>query len=363
MIEDFLDISFLQTDGEVDWFIVFKAIIVAYVQGVFLFIGLIIALLGCAVLWREIFSGKNHRFYSAKITGVRSGFSSLKEGGRSAIYYPVFEYVDRHGQLIMAESLSGSSLLRNKFPGTTVKVKVDIETPDWVTSVGIGWKIGGAIGLLCGLAMILGGTFFQSITALTLVIWGLMAIKPLLKLRKIIIPRKDRLSKFDFKILRKTERNNDRKDLPILSKDDVLVLLRKEDRSQQLIFPFVVLIACGIIYAGFGFLQTQDDMLSSYESVDGVYVGEKSFPERRIEFVTKQGIQIRLTDDFAGLYPSTFSTQAVSVYYDPANPYRHVVSRGIWQGAGFKLMIGLGGLMLLQSLRSALRRRSRWHRV
>jgi len=180
-----------------------KTIFVSYVQGIFLFIGAIVSVLGAAILWKETFSGKNDRFFTAKIIGVRSGLSSLQENGKSTIYYPVFEYVNGHGQIVEAESLSGSSLLRNKFPGTKVKIKVDMETPDWGSPVGFGWKIGGLIGFLFGIGLIYGGISFQPITVITIAVWLIAAAKPILKFRKIVIPKSDPLSKFDFKIKRK----------------------------------------------------------------------------------------------------------------------------------------------------------------
>ncbi|HOO52008.1 MAG TPA: hypothetical protein PLK94_12030 [Alphaproteobacteria bacterium] len=302
----------------------------------------------------------------AKIIGVRVGSPSVGTGAgktsRSTIYYPVFEYRDRHGKTIVAESLSGSSLLRNKIPGTKVKVKVDEESPEWVSPKSAIWIIIPLLMLGISIGMGIGLYSLHDITPVTVIVWVLIAIHFLWGRRKFLPPQNMHLNKFEFKLKKKAERDEKRKSLVMLNADEVALILKKEDRFQQIALPFVLIIACALLYGGHYLDRQQQDFIASAVSVEGTYE-EMSGIERRVLYKSPKGKLIKKRDPLAKLFPSTRSAKTIRVYHSRSSAYNAVIDRGIWQGAEFKLMMGVGGLILFQSIMAAFRRRSRMSRM
>ncbi len=348
-----------------DPFFWIQSILISLAQGGFILGGLIFLGLGLLMTYSEIFMGKDQRIAKAKIIGVRVENSKTTSSNEN-MYYPVFEYVGDNGQITQAESLSGSSYLRDKIPGRFVKVKVDADTQDWVSPVGLVWLIISIIFVGVGGGMIFGAATFAKITFITIGVWGLFFLQIALKVRKskIIIPKGLRGTKESFKIRLNHQRNDKRKTLPLLSAQDVAILLKKEDLLQQRLYPLVLLVAMAIIVGGYYLYDKENKFIERANMSTGKYV--KGNGGYKIIYRDESNRKLSYRDEFARFFPSSFSVTSgdkVQVYYLPTSPSEVVVNRGIWQGLYYKGLMGLGLLILLQSTISAVRRKSRMSRI
>ncbi|MDD3021392.1 MAG: hypothetical protein PHX61_10535 [Alphaproteobacteria bacterium] len=357
---------FISSHDMGDPFFWIQSILISLAQGGFILGGLIFLGLGLLMTYSEIFMGKDQRITKAKIIGVRVENSKTTSSNQN-MYYPVFEYVGDNGQITQAESLSGSSNLRNKIPGSFVKVKVDADTQDWVSPVGLVWLIISIIFVGVGGGMIFGAATFAKITFITIGVWGLFFLQIALKVRKskIIIPKGLRGTKESFKIRLNHQRNDKRKTLPLLSAQDVAILLKKEDLLQQRLYPLVLLVAMAIIAGGYHLYDKEKKFIESANVTTGKYVkGNGGYT--KIIYRDESNRKLSYRDEFARFFPSSFSVNSgskVRVYYLPESPSEVVVNRDIWQGLYYKMLMWIGLLVLIQSTISSIRRKSRMSRI
>ncbi len=343
------------------WFI---SILTSLVQGGFIIGGVIFICIGLLMAYSELFTSKDQRITKAKIIGVRAG-KPISSNSKGQIYYPVFEYVGDNGQIIQAESLSGSSYLRNKFPGDFTKIKVSHDSPDWVSPVGKIWLIIALVFCAVGGVVIFGATTFAKVTYITLGVWGYFILQILFKLRKIVIPKRLRESKANFRIRINQKRDDQRKSLPLLDKNDVFLLLKEEDRIQQRIYPLALLIAVGFIASGYFFYDKENKFIMQANVTTGTYAHLES-SQPRVTYYTQDGNKQTYRDEFFRFFPSSYSLNAgdeIQVYYVPSSPSKAVIGRGIWQGLYYKILMGFGVLMLVQSIMAASRRKNRMSRI
>ncbi|GEM_PF-6865448 len=344
-----------------NWFFLLWNIFTAYIQGVFVLGGLILWALGLLIIFADFLKLSGQRMTKAKIIGVRARSSEHKNRS-STIYYPVFEYVDDNGQMVKAESLSGSSLLKNKIPGSYTRIKVIKDSPNWVTPTGYVWPIIALILIFAGNCLLYGTLTFAPLTTVTFCVWFLGAAHLAFKLKKIFIPKNLRETKIKFMNRKLHQRDSERKSLPMLDGTAVALLLRKHDKEQQAIFPIIVLFALGCIYGGYYFLEKENTFIQTASVVTGKY-SSASGTERKITYKDSSGTKFKKTDEFSQFFPTTYSEPETEIYLSPNNPNIYVIGRGLWQGVYYKLLMAVGGMSLFQSILSFLKRRQRLSRI
>lgn len=331
----------------------------AYFSGALFIAGLVTTGLAGLILYAELKSDDQE--IKAKIVGVReSQPSSTDEEGR--VYYPVFEILDSHGMPKRLESRSGSSLLSNKVPGSSVRVKINEENPDWATPVGKTWIIIGIIIFLVGMGCFAGAWTLTESSLITWCVWALMGLWSIRKIRKIILPKDLRSAKKKFMKERKESDFETRTALPLIDEQGFRQLIRKQDKTQLVMSPLAILVACGIIYAGYHLQEQEQKFFADTNITTGTYDRtDKHFP--KVTYTDDTGAHHEIYDEYSRIYPSTIMATTAKVHYKKANSEDAVVGRGIWQGLYWKLLMAFGAFMLVQTLVSVSKTRKRLSRI
>ncbi len=195
------------------------------ISGFFLLAGSVVIFFGGLVAYIELFPNKEDRVVKATIKGVRA---KTGDDG-TAMNYPVFEYVDSDGVTKEAESLSGTSSLADKVPGTQVRIRLNGNKPGWATQLGMSGLILGLGFLLFGLLLgFIAVHFIATLNPTTYIMWFLVFAYFGNKVRKIIIPKSLRETREAWKARRLTEDNTDRKSLPMTGLAEVKQKLNGE---------------------------------------------------------------------------------------------------------------------------------------
>lgn len=332
----------------------------AFVQIALLFGGFICLLLGGLMIYSNFHSNSGDYRVRGRVTGFRSGSGKLGDtAGAGSMFYPVYEYTDRHGQAIQAESNSGSSAMNPKLIGTTVVIQVNPATPHRAsTSMPIFFIIGAML-LLMGSALFYSAFSFYPVNGYT---WGIGAIGLLhlgYKIRRLIKPKEQRETKDEFRTRIDKEFLETRQAMPLVGRTEATALLRKRDLIAQRAAPFVFLIAIGILGAGFYFTKDIALMTATGSRASGELVRYEA--QRDSEGVTTYKPYVRYLD----------SAQTIHVFGDKFSfsirPYaagdpvpvlylegqdKAMIDRGLWNWAlpaGFWIF---GLLCLLGALSS-----------
>lgn len=194
-------------------------------SGLFLLASGVMIFFGGLVAYIELFPNKADRVVKATIKGVRS---RIDDNG-NPLNYPVFEYVDTDGDTKMAESLSGSSSLADKIPGTQVRIRLSGSKQGWATQLGMSGLILGfgffLFGWLLGYIAIV---IIATLNPTTYLMWALVLLHFGNKVRKIIIPKSLRETKDAWKTRRLKEDNTDRQSMPMMGRAEVKQKLGQE---------------------------------------------------------------------------------------------------------------------------------------
>lgn len=340
-----------------DFMNLFISVFFAYIQALMIVFGVIIFVLGGLIISSEVRSSPDQKIIRATIIGVRR---------KGDIYFPVFEYTSRNGEKIQAESSSGSSALGDKMPGERVSIKVSEADPTWATPRGLTFSLVALFLILVGGGMIGGSLYFVEWSIVTAVVWGAVAFYFLLKIRKIIIPKGQRLSTAQFRIKMKTERDMERSSLPLQQMGDIFPLLRQEQRRIYRSAPMMAVIA--LMLAGYGYhgYSASDYIMTHGIRAEATLLSKPERSGQNIEFQDHSGQIIHTSDRYIGLYAEfqrlAFGTDvstpnALSVVYLADAPKDAIIEKGLFQEIDNKALTFLGLLLLFQSLKTFLKYR------
>lgn len=333
---------------------IFITVFFAYVEALAIVGGLALLAIGVLIMASELHTSRA-RVVQAEILGVRK---------KGSIYFPVFSYTDRNGQRIQAESFTGSSALGDKVPGQRAKIKISEDDPTWATPCGFTWLIVAFVLIVFGAGMIGCALYFSDPSVVTACVWFAVAAHFSLKLRKIILPKGQRLSVAKFRIKVQTERDLERSSLPLLQLGDIFHLLKLEQRRIYRSAPIMMVIA--LLVTGFGYseYQTAEKILASGLEAPARIV---SSHRTNIEFQDNRGRLTSITDRhielyllYLNLFPSDGSenTPPLTVAYLPYQPEQALVKKGLVQSLDMKALIVFGLTLLFQSVRSFLKYRN-----
>lgn len=346
-----------------DFLTVFVTVFFAYVEALFIVFGLVLVGIGSLILASEMRSTSGQKVVRSTIIGVRR---------RGDIYFPVFEYTGLNGETIRAESSSGSSALGDKVPGTHALIKVSDDDPSWATPRGYLFSLIAFFLLAVGSCMIGGAFYFAEWTFVTAAVWGAVAVHFLLKIRKIIIPKGQRLSAMQFKFKMKTERDLERSSLPLLQMGDIFPLLRTEQRRIYRSAPMMVIIA--LMMAGYGYhgYSSSTNIMAHGIKTEATLLSKPERTGGNIEYLDYSGRTIRVNDRYIDLYAEVqrlafgidvSAPKALNVVYLADNPKDAIIEKGVFQELDNKALLLLGGLLFFQSLKTFLKYRRLSSRV
>ncbi len=342
-----------------DFFDLFSNILTAYVSGVFIIVGLGVALLGIFIAYSETFSSKTDKIITATIAGVRL-CDNKSDSDSQTLYYPVFEYVGEDGQIKQVESLSGSSYLRNKIPGTRLKIRLSSNKDGWASPVGMAGIYIGLTLMLFGLAFVGAGASFVPKTTVTLCVWGIAVLHLGNKLRKIVIPKNLRETKEQWRARITKEDDTSRKFIPMLGRQDVVRMLRKLDTTQQITTFVSMLVALGMMYGGYYFYDKEQKFIETAVLTDSSgYSRDSSGEYTQLTYTDQNGQTHTGRDAWSHIFLDNQGSNEAQVYYSPQNPDDFVVARGRWQSGLYKVLMGLGGIIFVSNLMSYFRLRNR----
>lgn len=349
-----------------DVFTLFSQIFMAYIGGVFLLAGAAIFLVGLLFVYDQFRSGHNFSIVNATIAGVRTVAKTF--GNKTSnMYYAVFEYVGERGEIIQAESLEGTGNLRSHILGARVKIRLDNDRLGWATPINNNGLYSGLFFIVLAGSMITTVLSFTSWSYVTYVVWGLVVLHLGNKFRKIIIPKNLRETKEAFRSRILQRDNTERQSVPLLAKDTVLKEVKKMDGQQLATYPLAFIFSLTVMMGGLYLMNRETAFMTSAAIAEGSYsIGNNvDGKATTLTFMTAREETIVAQEPWSHIFlpeSNESNRNAVQVYYNPENPNQFVVARGIWQGGLYKLMMGFGAFMLIQSLLSYRKLRQRMTR-
>lgn len=338
-------------------------IFMAYIGGVFLLAGAAIFFVGLLFIYDHFRSGSGYKIVNATIAGVRTVAKTF--GNKTSnMYYAVFEYVGDRGEMVQAESLEGTSNLRSYILGTRIKIRLDNNRLGWATPINNnGLYISLFLIILAG-GMITTVLHFISLSYVTYVVWGVVVLHLGNKFRKIITPKNLRETNEAFRTRILQRDNAERLSIPLLGKDTVLKEVKKMDGQQLATYPLAFIFSLTVMLGGLYLMNRETVFITNAATAEGSYsVGQNTNGKpTTMTFVTAREETIVAQDPWSHIFLPESTRNAVQVYYNPESPNEFVVARGLWQGALYKLMMGFGTFMLIQSLLSYRKLRQRMTR-
>lgn len=325
-----------------------------------MFGSLICFLLGALMMYSNYHSNAGDYKVRARITGFRSGNGKLNAGNDDGtMFYPVYEYTDRNGQTIQAESNSGSSAMNPKLIGTSVMIQVNPATPQRASTPMPIFLIIGAMLLLMGSVMFYSAISIYPVNGYT---WMMSAAGLLYlgyKIKKIIKPKEQRESKDEFRARIDKEFIENREAMPLLGRTETAEIIRKRDLIAQRMAPVVFLISIGILAAGYYFGKDVAMMTANGARTSGELVRYEA--QRDSEGTTTYKPYVRYTDTAQAIHTfgDKFSSSARPYAAGDAVPVLYLegqdkamIDRGLWNWAlpGGLLLVGL--LCLLGAISS-----------
>ncbi len=311
----------------------------AYNQAVLIAAALIMLGIGGLLLAGHLYYRFTALRVQAKIKAVRveekPNFNS-ESTHSSACYYPVYEYRNPDGVLIEAESNSGSSSLLKKEPGRVVNVLVLPHSPYQALEEGNGLLITTLffIAISMGLFLIAFNSFKTSL--ITFVFLGVLIIYAISCFVSRIKPQAASVNEWQQKRAKKFAEK--RSKLYLLTKDEYYQLVRNRDLLYKKWIPLYLLF--GILFLGIGYHLGKDtlNMLMHGITTSGEVIGidtnydssGKTFYYSIVRFKTKEGTLFQFTDKVGSSIPIDHNKEAVIVIYEPSNPKRSIIDRGLW---------------------------------
>ncbi|MCB9989414.1 MAG: DUF3592 domain-containing protein [Rhodospirillales bacterium] len=329
----------------------------AYNAVAMLFIGFVFFLFGGLMIGYAVYTRTTWRRVRGKIVAVRT-----YESDKSTMYRSVYEFVDADGKLVRVPDNSSSSILKGRLPGTAVRLLVNPSNPEDVRQPGVFLFIFGAIFAGPGMFLLAAGghQFDFGIYSVLLVLAILGGI--IYKISKIIKPRSEWETKEEFRermAQKRVEKYAKERDV---SEQEIRDKLDKYSRTVMAWTPVTLLLAFGLIAGGVYFwkdtqaflevaVPAQGEvvrMISEYDSSDGG--GYTYYPVAGFE--TLEGRHFEFKDKVGSNPPSFKTGDAVTVLYDPMNPQKAWIDRGLMNWFLPGILYALGAVIFVMTLRN-----------
>jgi len=309
------------------------------------FAGLALVLLSGAVLSDYLLTLKNSVRLPAKLIGVREKPGVSNSG--NPVYFPVVEYITPNGKKVTAETDGGSSSLTDKIPGSNVTILAKPDQPNEVRITGIVRPVFSLIFLVTGFLL---ATI--AISQYNVTFWSLLTGTIVLAVAVPWIFRRltEKDSGHPLSAKSYQQRVKEKKTLKLLAQDEFLWRIRNMQKQARYMNPVMILISLMLMAGGYYWGQSITGQLLNGNSAEGVIVeleseylsGENSYYYYPVvEFTLSDGRKVRFRDRTGSANPVLTAGERVAVIYDPANPEKAMINRGIWS-----LMPPAGALLM-----------------
>lgn len=334
----------------------------AFNQIIIFMVGSVIFIIGAMMIAGHFHTQAKTKKVKARICAVRAE----KRSNDNDMYYPVVEYVDQQGNLIQAESMSGSSILHNKIPDTRLTVLIDPDKPNRFNHDGRVLLIIGAFLGLVGVGICIFSLKAFDFTPFSVLGGVLLLLWTGLKIKRNIKPRDQWEKPNEFMERKYADFLEKRERLTLLDKNDVKERLRKQAVQKRKWAPFFILIGLALCGGGGYFAVSLNDMLQNGIRAEGKVVEMKSDCDTEgctyrpvVRFKDKNGKTKRFEDSIGSNPPSHKVGDDVTVLYLENGRKKPMIDRGIWNWvlpAGF---VGCGLLIVIVLISQISRTRQR----
>lgn len=338
----------------------------AFNQAGFLLVAAVCLPAAFAVLGNTLYWKLRAESVDATIIGVRSKSSRLSD--KNALYFPVYRYRLADGREIETTDRDGSSMLRGKETGRSLRLLVFPDDPQYVRQAGGLWGVFffvilagmGGIFLKCALRV-------QPLNIYTAVMVVFFLAYGAIKLRRKIIPKDERLSVSQWRARRRAERAQEWDAIPLQQIEDIKMsdeyrqTLQQQKRSYKTAAPICVLIGLALVgggvYKGNALLKLEHEgaraqgevvrLQETHSSGNNNTNSTSYYPV--VTFTAQDGSVITFQDSVGSNPPSYHNGESVAVLYAPAQAERSaMIDRGNWNWA-IPGVMGAFGLALIAS--------------
>lgn len=310
-------------------------------------------LVGNAIYWRL------HAVrVQGQVIGVRRNGNCLNA---------VYRYDSPAGETLEATSLEGSSSVSGKETGRLVPLWVIPEKPDQVQEAGNHvFSLVGAVFLGFGVALFWFGATAWRIGPMTWVVGGLLGAHLLWKLRSIFLPRDATLSRAGWRglpDLLRTVRPADAASLqqvaPLQQVEELSALPQSRERQVRVraqlarLTPLLLLTGVGLLALGVyqtrWLLELEESGLRSSGRVTSLSASTTSNSGTTyhpvVSYRDSAGRTIVFRDSAGSNPPLYHVGEAVVVLYQPGDPPRAIIDRGVWNWLPAAVLYLLGGVL------------------
>jgi hypothetical protein len=283
-------------------------------------------------------------------------------------YYPIFEYTAPNGQVLRAESDSGSNMISGMILGSTKNI--GLKKDDYSYVMEPGWFLY-VFGLIFGapgvFVLYMAFTQFKFNMMTPLLVMGLLVFLGM-KIAAVIKPRDLWESRASFKAKMKEKRLAKSESGRMLTAQEFNERLAAADRMTIKSMPVLVILALAVIIGGGYWWEHQAEFESRAVSVTGEVIGmatsrnsdHETMYHAKVRFMA-EGQNVTFRDSVGSSHPTHRTGDEVKVLYDLAQPNRAIIDRG-WLNrlpAAGLVVFGLLGFWVAGRNLAAISRRKR----
>lgn len=335
-------------------------------QVILLLGGIGMTLLGGVFIADHVYWRMRARRFPGTLVGAREKISPGQSS--SSVYFPVVEYRDEHGERILCETDTGSSSLADKIPGRRVTLLVRTGKPFEGRILGITRLIFGPLFIVVG--VVLGSI---AVTQYQLSAWSfvvgvaILVTLALVGLKQLAASEQLETSR-SFGDRKYQERLDEKRSLPLLAADELRPRLKRMNARARRLAPIMGFAGLALAATGHWLAKDLYGLLATGEPATGRIFGyERVFQPNnqlyidypQVVFTTPEGRTVRFQDRTGSGAATTArsSSERVTVIYDPEQPERAMIYRGLWNWAAPLGLLTLGLLILLMTLKVWIGRR------
>ncbi|MGH1377588.1 MAG: DUF3592 domain-containing protein [Alphaproteobacteria bacterium] len=307
--------------------------------------------------WRINADRVKGRISSVRVTGKRKG--DVKDGGGNGeVFYSVFEYPSRNGEILEHVSDAGSNGLHNKIPGSKVSLMVFPDTPGKVRRPSLVLVVFGLVFLLPGLFMwyvavtsfdpnpMFFALILSAVCFVFFKVWSFFKDIPREELKEGWKSFRD--NKLKISSSSSDSHNNGR----VLSNEEIMDRLKVHGKSYKVASIIMIVIGFGLsigaYYAGLNMAnRLQNGLFASGEvvSIRSEYSSSSDSSGYTyyaiVGFSDENGRSFEFSDSVGASSPMFSKGDKVDVVYDESDPEDAIIDRGIFNWSlSFGLAVG-----------------------
>ncbi|HRI77824.1 MAG TPA: DUF3592 domain-containing protein [Alphaproteobacteria bacterium] len=338
--------------------------IMAFHQAVFLTGGLIMSLLGGAIVLYCLHTYLRALRVPAIITGVR------RSGN---MFYPLYRYMMPSGDTYETVSDTGSNMTKGKETGREVIIYVFPEEPQNIRTNLLGIFLLGCVFLVPGLVLLGVGLFSYPMTGMSFAALAIFIVVGLMRMRKIWLPPSERkgVSAFRAEMQRRREEKfgkmerttiEDYKQTPAGQK-----YTTENEQAQRMAMPILALMGIAALWGAWYFGNSVYELTVHGAQAEGVVTGfetsrgsDSTIYRARVSFTDARSENHVFTERSGSSHPFVEEGEKVAVLYAPDAPSeKAMIDRGLLLNALVPALIGLMGAGFLGLSASMWRARRR----